>query len=232
MDRRAREQRHARAQPARPAAPDRPVSHARDRDARGADPRHRRVARSASAGEGGDRRRHQPSRHEHTRDCGDRVPALRGDRMGDDLRADVPRRLGRPARALRSTHPHLHPPPDAADRLLRQPSGWRADLAHDQRRGGARQPRDGLRGHAVPVRPHAARHRRHPARAGREARAADVLRAAARGDRLAVVSHHLGRRVPAHTGDDRRDHRLPAGDTFGHPRRAQLRAGACARDAL
>ena len=36
--------------------------------------------------------------------------------------------------------------------------------------------------------------------------------------------HHLRRRLPPHARDDRRDHRLPAGDAVGHPRRAQLRA--------
>ena len=75
--------------------------------------------------------------------------------------------LGRTARARRPAHPHLHPPADAADRLLREPPGGRADLAHDQRRGGARQPRDRLGRDALPGRPDAARHDRDPARARR-----------------------------------------------------------------
>ncbi len=66
----------------------------------------------------------------------------------------------------------------------------------------------------------------------RQARALDVPRAAARARRLAVVSNHLRRRVPAHPRDDRRDHRQPAGDPVGHPRRAQLRPGARARGEL
>ena len=37
-----------------------------------------------------------------------------------------------------------------------------------------------------------------------------------------VFRHHLGRRLPDHAREDRRDHRLPAGDAVGHPR-------ACAR---
>ena len=36
----------------------------------------------------------------------------------------------------------------------------------------------------------------------------------------------LDGRVPAHARDDRRDHRLPAGDAVGHPRRAHVRPGA------
>ena len=208
-----------------------PIADAR-RDARRAARRHRRVARAAAAGEGGDRRRHRPARHQHARARRHRVPRLRGARVGDDLRADLPRRLGRPARARRPAHPHLHAPADAADRLLREPPRGRADLAHDQRRRGARQPRDRLRRDAVPVRADADRHGRHPARARRQARADDVPGAAAPAGRLAVVSHRLRRRVPAHARDDRRDHRLPAGDALGHPRGAQLRPGAPSRDAL
>ena len=66
----------------------------------------------------------------------------------------------------------------------------------------------------------------------REAGAADVLCRPVRGRRLDLVSARLGRRVPAHAGDDRRDHRLPAGDPVGHPRRAQLRPGAPPRGAV
>ena len=49
---------------------------------------------------------------------------------------------------------------------------------------------------------------------------------------LAVVPDRLRRRLPAHARDDRRDHRRPAGDPVGHPRRAQLRPGARPRGAL
>ena len=46
------------------------------------------------------------------------------------------------------------------------------------------------------------------------------------GDRLVRVPDHLRRRLPDHAREDRRDHRLPAGDAVGHPRRARVRAGA------
>ena len=39
------------------------------------------------------------------------------------------------------------------------------------------------------------------------------------------------RRVRAHARDDRRDHRLPAGDAVGHPRRAVVRPGAAPQGA-
>ena len=59
-----------------------------------------------------------------------------------------------------------------------------------------------------------------------EARAVDVLRRAVRGRRQHLVPARVGGRLPAHAGDDRRDHGLPAGDAVGHPRRPQLRPGA------
>ena len=46
------------------------------------------------------------------------------------------------------------------------------------------------------------------------------------GDRLARVPDRLGRRLPRHAREGRGDHRLPAGDAVGHPRRALVRAGA------
>ena len=46
------------------------------------------------------------------------------------------------------------------------------------------------------------------------------------GDRVVRVPDHLGRRLPDHAREDRRDHRLPAGDAVGHPRRARVRPGA------
>ena len=81
-----------------------------------------------------------------------RLPGRRAARLADDLRADLPRRLGRPARARRPAHPHLHAPADAARRLLREPPRRRADLAHHQRRRGARLARHRLRRDAVPGR--------------------------------------------------------------------------------
>ncbi len=104
-------------------------------------------------------------------------------------------------------------PAVAADRLLREPPGGRADLAHDQRRRGARQPRDRLGRDAVPVRPD-------PDRDDRasciylDAKLAllTFVRAAAAAARLALVPDRLGRRLPPHARDDRRDHRRPAGE--------------------
>ena len=46
------------------------------------------------------------------------------------------------------------------------------------------------------------------------------------GDRLVRVPDRLRRRLPRHAREGRRDHRLPAGDAVGHPRRALVRAGA------
>ncbi len=157
MGRRACREGHARAQPARPAAAVGALSPARERDVDGARARHGRLAGAAAAGEGRDRRRHRTPRHPHARAGRDRVPRLGAARVGDDLRADLSRRLGRPARARGPAHPHLHPPAEPADRLLREPPGGGADLAHDQRRRGAGKPRDGLGRDAVPGRPHARR---------------------------------------------------------------------------
>ena len=47
-----------------------------------------------------------------------------------------------------------------------------------------------------------------------------------------LVPAGVGRRLPAHAGDDRVDHGLPAGDAVGHPRGPQLRPGARPRDPL
>ena len=63
----------------------------------------------------------------------------RADRLGRDRGADLPRRMGRPARARRPAPRDLRAPPAAAGQLLRAPPDRRADLAHDQRRRGARQ---------------------------------------------------------------------------------------------
>ena len=84
---------------------------------------------------------------------------------------------------------------------------------------------------AVPGRPDADRHDRDPALPRPAAGADHVLRVPAARGRLALVPARLGGRLPAHARDDRRDHRLPAGDALGHPRRAQLRPGARPRGA-
>ena len=136
------------------------------------------------------------------------------------------------ARAGGSAHPHLHPSAAPADRLLREPAGGGADLAHDQRRGGAGKPRDRLGRDAVPVGAHADRRDRRPGLPRRQAGAADVLHRPVRGRRKHLVSARLRGRVPAHARDDRLDHRLSAGDPVRHPRGAQLRAGARSRGPL
>ncbi len=46
------------------------------------------------------------------------------------------------------------------------------------------------------------------------------------GDRLVRVPDHQRRRLPRHAREGRRDHRVPAGDAVGRPRRARVRAGA------
>ena len=46
------------------------------------------------------------------------------------------------------------------------------------------------------------------------------------GHRVVRVPDRLRRRLPRHAREGRRDHRLPAGDAVGHPRRALVRAGA------
>ncbi len=65
-----------------------------------------------------------------------------------------------------------------------------------------------------------------------QARAAHVPGAAAAAGRLAVVPDRLGRRVPPHPRDDRRDHRRSAGEPLGRAGRAQLRPGARPRRPL
>ena len=149
----------------------------------------------------------------------------------DDLRADLPRRLGRPARARRPAHPHLHAPAE-------QPIGF-----YESRPAGVLISRmtndvealESLVTDSVVT----------LFQAGLTLVGAIgvllyldwklalmtfcVVPFVAR--RLDLVPARLRRRVPAHAGDDRRDHRLPAGDAVGHPRRAQLRPGAPPRGA-
>ena len=180
----------------------------------GAAARHRRLARTAAAGQARDRTRDRTPRHESPRAGRDRVPLLGAVGVADDLRPDLPRRLGRTAHARRSAHPHLHPPAEPADRLLRQPPGGRPDLAHDQRRRGAGKPRHRLGRDALPVGAHADRRDRRAALPRPEARAADVLHRALRRRPLDLVPARLRRRLPAHARDDRLAHGLPAGDAL------------------
>ena len=170
----ARQQGKPRAQPARTAGAAAPLPAAGRRDAHGADRRHRRVAGAAAAGEGGDR---QGIERHDTQTLVLVVLAflrLGAAGVGDDLCADLSRRLGRAARARGPAHPHLHPSAAPADRLLREPARGRADLAHHQRRGGAGKPRHRLGGDARAVRPDAVRGDRGAALSRPGPRAADV----------------------------------------------------------
>ena len=155
-----------------------------------------------------------------------RLPRQRARLLGRDVRADLPRRLGRPARAAGPADPALRPPADAVDRLLLAPPGGRDHLAAHQRRAGARPARLRRRGDAVRLHAHARRHRRHPAGARRRARAADVPRVPAAGARVAGVPDRLRQRLPGHAREGRGHHRVPAGDALRRARGAQLRPGA------
>ena len=97
---------------------------------------------------------------------------------------------------------------------------------------GARPARLRRRGDAVRLVADADRHGGDPVLARRRARAADAPDLPGAGDRVVRVPDHLRRRLPDHAREDRRDHRLPAGDAVGHPRRARVRAGAAAQRAL
>ena len=186
-----------------------------------------RVAGAGAAGAERDRQRHPQGDLAHARLV---VVGVRGQRAARVGR----RRTSRPTstgwvgqRALQDLRLQIFTPPAGdAGRLLRAPAGGRADLADDQRRRGAR-----LAGHR---------------------RVVTLFQASltligsivilllfdvklalitflifpimAVG--LARVPDRVGRRVPAHARDDRRDHRLPAGVAVGHPRRALVRPGA------
>ncbi len=229
MGRRARAQGKPRAQPKGPAGASASLPRPFGGHARRTGGGHRGLARATASGQSGDRPGHHKARHHHARGSRHRVPRLGGARVGDDLPADLPGRLGRPARARGPAHPHLHAPAVATDRLLREPSGGGVDLAHDQRHRGSRQPRDRLRGDAVPVGADAARDDRDPDHPRPHPGTDHLLHLPVRPRRLDLVPPGLRRRLPAHARDDRRDHRLSAGDAVGHPRRAQLRAGALPR---
>ena len=105
-----------------------------------------------------------------------RVPGHRARLLGRDLRADLPRRLGRPAGAAGPADPAVRAPADDVGRLLLAPPGGRADLAAVQRRRGARHARHGRHRHAVRLLADADRHGGDPVRARRPARAADLHR--------------------------------------------------------
>ena len=207
-----------------------PLAGARDvRLARGRD---RRRARAGAAGQAGHRRGDPAPRRRRARFDRRAVPGL-GDRLrGRHLCADLPRRLGRPARAPGPARPPVRPPAAAVDRLLLAQPGRRDHLEDDQRRRGARPARRGRDGDADPVRADADRRGRDPVRARLAPRAADVPRAAGARRRRVPVPDRLGRRLPADPREDRRDHRLPAGDAVRDPRRPRVRPGARAHRAV
>ena len=59
-----------------------------------------------------------------------------------------------------------------------------------------------------------------------------IPRAAGARRRRAGIPDRLRRRLPAHPREDRVDHRLPAGDAVGDPRRPRVRPGAATHRAL
>ena len=224
--------RRPRPQAARPARAAAPVPRPHAAHVRRAAGRHRGRARPAPARQAGDRRGHRAGRPGDADVGRRRLPRQRARLLGRDLRADVPRRLGRPARAAGPADPALRAPADAVGRLLLAPPGGRADLAADQRRAGARPARLRRRGDAVRLDADADRHGGDPARARPRAGAADVPRLPRAGARLAGVPDRVGERLPRHAREGRRHHRLPAGDAVRHPRRAHVRAGAAPPRAL
>ena len=147
-----------------------------------------------------------------------------------DLRADLPRRLGRSARAPGPARADLHPPAVDVARLLHPQPARRADLADDERRAGARHARHRRdRDHGL-ERADAGRRRRDPARDRRPARAGHVPDLPDPRDRQHRLPGRVGERLPADPGEDRQHHRLPAGEPERRPRRPQLRPGAAAPD--
>ena len=192
----------------------------------------RRDAGAAAAGQARDRRGHHAEGHRDAQPRRRRVRDQRARLLGRVLRADLPRRLGRPARAAGPADPALRAPADAVGRLLLAAPGGRDHLAAHERRAGARPARLRRRGDAVRLDADAGRHRRDPDLARRPARAADVPDLPGARDRVVRVPDHLRGRLPDHAREDRGDHRLPPGDAVGHPRRALVRPGAAPQAAL
>ena len=78
-----------------------------------------------------------------------RLPGLGASVLGRDLRADVPRRVGRPAGAAGPARAHLLAPAGDVDRVLHPAQAGGSDLAAHQRRPGARLAGDRRGGDAV-----------------------------------------------------------------------------------
>ena len=129
------------AAPARRGRAAAPLPRARDRGVRVAGAGDGGEPRSSLSREARDRRRH------HAR----RPPGAEPDRggvhrrgapvLGRDVPADLPGRMGRPARAAGPAAADLHAPPAPVDRLLQPAQDRRADLAPDERHPGARPAR-------------------------------------------------------------------------------------------
>ena len=113
------------------------------------------------------------------------------------LRADLPRQLGRTARAPGPAAADLRAPAAAVDRLLLAQQRRRADLADDERRPGAGPARHRRDRDAVLLGADAGRHGRDPVLPGSRAGADHVPDLPAAGDRAASSS---GSPRPARTG--------------------------------
>ncbi len=151
-----------------------------------------------------------------------RLPGHRAPLLGRDVRADLPRRLDRPAGAAGPADPALRAPADDVGRLLLAQARGRADLAALQRRRGARHAR--LRRHRDPVRlvADADRHRGDPVHARRPARAAHLHRLPDPRDRVVRLPDRQRRRLPGHAREGRLDHRATC-------RRRSRASASCAR---
>ena len=132
-----------------------------------------------------------------------RLPRHRARLLGRDLRADLPRRLGRPARAAGPAHPALRAPAALsigfysrrrAGVLISRLTNDVEALDHAR----LRRRRD-----AVRLLADADRHGGDPVLARRPARAADLPRLPDARARLARVPDRLRRRLPAHAREGR-----------------------------
>ena len=153
-----------------------------------------------------------------------RLPRLGGGLRGRHLRADLPRRLGRAARAPGSAHAAVRAPAALSIGFYsRNRAGVIISRLTNDVEALDQLVSDGI-ATLFQSGADADRRRRDPVRDGLAARAADVHRAAAAGDRRARLPDRLGRRVPAARA--RRSRRSPA------TCRSRCRAsGSCARSA-
>src|SRR3954447_21075309 len=199
-------------------------------DVRRPDPRHGGDAGAAVPGRpGGPRlpeRGLDGARADHRR-----VPRDRPDRLGHQLSADLPGRLGRGAGAPGPADPDLHPSPGDVDRVLYPEPAGRSDLEDHKRRRCARSADQQRRGHPLLQHPDAGRGRGDHAHRGRPARARGVPDTAPAGDRQPGLPDRGGQRIPDHPRAHRRGDRVPPGDAERRPGRSELRPGAPPRRA-